>query len=231
MNKSKIPIPWKEQFIDPSASSFLLLLLVADFAFIFLHFLWRAAPISNDLFSLQRDRGYAEFYQYIKEFWIIVLLLSICIRTRATGYIVWIVLFGYLLYDDALQVHETLGKYLAARLDIVPLLNLRAQDIGQLLVAAMSCMLLLTLLSWFYARGSDTFKQSTRHLLLLLFTIAFFGVFVDMLHSALKMGGKVNFVLGVVEDGGEMVAMSIAGWYLFLLNIRKEQRFNRISGG
>lgn len=222
MTESKIVLPGKEQFKETSASSFLLLLLVADFAFIFLHFLLQMTPIlNNPLYSLERDRGYPEFYQYVKELWIIVLLLSICVRTRAVGYIAWVMLFGYLLCDDALQVHEKSGNYIAARLYFVPLLGLRAQDFGELAVSAMSGALLLTLLAWFYVRGSGTFKRSTKHLLLLLLTVAFFGIFVDMLHAALKMGRKVDLLLGVVEDGGEMIAMSFVVWYVFLLNVRE----------
>lgn len=103
MTESNIVFPGKNQLKETSASSFLLLLLVADFAFIFLHFLLEMTPILNrPLYSLEKDRGYPEFYQYVKELWIIVLLLSVCVRTRAVGYIAWIMLFGYLLCDDAL---------------------------------------------------------------------------------------------------------------------------------
>jgi len=218
MTESKIILPGREQ---TGASSFLLLLLVADFAFIFLHFLLLMTIVNDPLYSLERDRGYPEFYQYVKELWIIVLLLSICVRTGAVGYIAWVMLFGYLLCDDALEVHETLGEYIATRLYFVPLLRLRARDFGELAVSAMSGALLLTLLAWAYVRGSDTFKQSTKHLLLLLLALAFFGIFVDMLHVALRMGRQVRLLFGVVEDGGEMIAMSFIVWYVFLLNARE----------
>lgn len=223
MTESKVVLPGIEQFKETSTSSFLLLLLVADFAFIFLHFLLQMTPIlNNPLYSLERDRGYPEFYQYVKELWIIVLLLSTCVRTRAVGYIAWAMVFGYLLCDDALQVHERLGSYIAARLYFVPLLGLRAIDFGELAVSAMSGASLLTLLAWFFMRGSDTFKQSTnKDLLLLMLTIAFFGIFVDMLHEALKVGRKIHLWLEVVEDGSEMIAMSFVVWYVFLLNVRE----------
>jgi len=87
----------------------------------------------------------------------------------------------------------------------------------------MTAALFLTSLILFYVRGSGAFKQVTRHLLLLLLTLAFFGIFVDMLHSAVKMAKmawKVRYLLGVVEDGGEMVVMSFIAWYVFLLNSR-----------
>jgi hypothetical protein len=42
-----------------------------------------------------------------------------------------------------------------------------------------------------------------------------------MLHIALKMGREVRILLGIVEDGGEMMAMSFVAWYVFLLNVRE----------
>jgi len=220
MRENELTHPWKEQFKETSASTFLLLLLVADCAFIFLHFLLVMPPLVNtSLFSLEIDHGYPEIYQYIKEFWIVVLLLSILIKTRAVGYSVWALLFLYLLFDDALEIHEKFGGYIATRLEFTPFLGLRAQDFGELAVSAMSAAMLLTSLILPYVRGLGAFKQVTRHLLLLLLVLAFFGIFVDMLHIAL-MEWKVRYLLGVWEDGGEMVAMSFIAWYVFLLNVR-----------
>lgn len=222
--ESKTALPGKEQFEDPSASSFLLLLLIADFAFIFLHFLLQMMPsVNNDLYSLEKDRGYAEFYMYVKELWIIALLLLVYIKTRTFGYIAWAILFGYLLWDDALQVHERLGKYIAEALDFTPLLGLRARDFGELAVSAMAGALLWSLLMWVYMRSLDAFRRSTRHLLIFLLLMAFFGIVVDMLHVALNVGPEARVLLGVVEDGGEMVVMSFIAWYVFLLNASGEK--------
>ena len=218
MRENDLIHPWKEQFKETSASTFLLLLLVADCAFIFLHFLMLTPLLNSPLFSLERDHGYPEIYQYIKELWIVVLLLSILIKTRAVGYSVWALLFLYLLFDDALEIHETFGGYIATRLEFTPFLGLRAQDFGELAVSAMSAALLLTSLIFPYVRGLGAFKQVTRHLLLLLLALAFFGIFVDMVHIAL-MGWKASYLLGVVEDGGEMIVISIIAWYVFLLNV------------
>jgi len=220
MRENELVPPWKEQFKEISASTFLLLLLVADCAFIFLHFLLLTPLSYTPLLSLERDHGYPEFYQYIKELWIVVLLLSILIKTRAVGYSVWALLFLYLLFDDALQFHETFGVSIATRLEFTPFLGLQAWDFGELAVSAMVAALLLTSLILFYVRSQSTFKQATRHLLLLLLALAFFGIFVDMLHSALKMEWEVNYLLGVVEEGGEMVVMSFIAWYVFSLNVR-----------
>ena len=221
MTESKGVLPLRE-LRDASHWWFLLLLVIADLAFIASHLLLQLTPIiDSGLYSLVRDRGYPEVFQYIKELWIIVLLLSVYLKTRAGGYVAWSLLFGYLLFDDAMQIHEKLGGVIGAHLHLVPFAGLRGQDFGELIVSALAGALLLTLIGWFYLRGAETCKRSTRHLLLLLFSVAFFGVVVDALHMMLRMGGKLNLFWGVVEDGGEMVAISCIAWYLFLLNVRQ----------
>ncbi len=207
------------QFKETSASTFLLLLLVIDCAFIVLHFWWWTPLLNTPLLSLEKDQGYPEIYQYIKELGIVVLLLSILTKTRVAGYSAWVLLFLYLLLDDALQIHEDYGYYISTRLDFTPALRLRAQDFGELAVSAMIAALFLPSLILFYVRGVDAFKRVTRHLLLLLLALAFFGIFVDMLHIALK-GRMISYWWGAVEDGGEMVVMSFIAWYVFLLNVR-----------
>ena len=218
---------WKA-FRQTSVSTFLLLLLVADFLFICIHFL-RFTPFMdiNPLLALDKDHGYPEIYQYIKELWIVLLLVSILVKTRVISYSAWVLIFLYALLDDALQIHEMLGASIATRLNNVSLLGLPAQDIGELACSAMVAVLCLTLLAFCYSRGSPKFKQVSRHLLLLCCALAFFGVFFDMFHVFLKtgweVGWKVDEILGAVEDGGEMIVMSfiVAYVYSFKLHISK----------
>ena len=65
------------------------------------------------------------------------------------------------------------------------------------------------------------FKKVTKDLLVLLLMIAFFGVFVDTVHSMVDLEWNLSFILVIIEDGGEMVAISLVVWYVFLLNLRK----------
>lgn len=199
------------------ATAFLLLLLAADIAFTLLHFLRLEGFVDSELFSLETDRGYSEVYQYLKVLSIVALLFFVLTRTRVAGYGVWFLLFLYLLLDDALSIHEEFGGYLAANLGFVPALGLRAQDFGELAVSTGVFIVFLTMLSLFYVRGSETFQEVSRHLLVMLVALAFFGIFVDMLHVAVDLGWKISFLLGVVEDGGELLVMSIMAWYVFLL--------------
>ena len=53
--------------LEKGSNKLLILLLLADLVFIIIHGLYRMNLVSNSLFSIERDFGYAEVYQYIKE--------------------------------------------------------------------------------------------------------------------------------------------------------------------
>ena len=213
---------WRNTLSDRGVVYFLLFLLAVDLVFIVLHFLPLFGMLDNSLFSLERDRGYPEIYQYIKIFAIAILLLSVFAKTKAISYFVWSMLFLYLLLDDALRIHESLGGYVATQMSFAPALGLRAKDFGELVVSAIAALIFLAPLALLYTRGSDVLKEESIYLFSLLVALAFFGILVDMLHVAMQFGWKVSFLLGVVEDGGEMVVISITAWYVFILHGRNK---------
>ncbi len=206
-------------FNDRSALSFLLLLLSADIAFIVLYIL-QSSPMfaPNPLLELEQDYGYASIYMFIQELWIVLLVVAIFIQTKEMGYISWSALFTYLLCDDALCIHERLGSRVAQDLDLAPIFGLRPQDVGELVVLAIPILLLLILIAWSYFRGSTNFKTITNDLLVLLSVFACFGIVLDMVHVAVKHE-LLYYILGIIEEGGEMIAISLVAWYVFLLNI------------
>lgn len=221
MNKSKGVIQHIESFKNGSASSFLALLILADLVFIALHFSRRIIPLfGRKLYSLSYDGGYPEIYQYIKEFWIVLLILSVYAKTKEFGYVLWATVFAYLLCDDAIRIHERVGSKIANNFEFDPIFGLRFQDFGELSVTVIAFVLLLTPIGVYYLRGSSMFKKITKDLLLLLLIIGFFGVFVDMVGITVS-SSRGKFVLGIIEDGGEMIAISLVAWYVFLLNIHK----------
>jgi hypothetical protein len=197
------------QVVNPAL---LVLLLGADVAFLLLHISNKLLPLSNTLFSLDTDGGYSEVFQYIKEYWIAIVLFAVCWRTREGIYATWALLFTYLLCDDALTVHEGVGQVVATQWNYVPVLGLRARDFGELTVSVVMGSAFLVLITCFYLRCSNSAKNVSKDLALLLGVLVFFGVFVDMVHAAfiyLPVTG-----LATVEDGGEMATMSMITSYV-----------------
>lgn len=209
-------------FNDRTASAFLVLLLCSDLLFIVLHFANALTPLfKNPLLNIEQDRGYPEMYQYLKYCWMIAMLFFIAWKHRSLCYVAWGAVFTYFLVDDALMLHERIGRRIAENFSFTPPLGLRLQDFGELMVSATAGILLLTSVILVYRGGSQIFRKVSQDITLLIFILAFFGVIVDMAHVAINLGGKVTFFLGVIEDGGEMLSVSLLAWYTLLLKVRR----------
>lgn len=221
MNKTSTTLQCIKNLNEHSASMFLLLLLVGDFVYIALHCIEAFTLfLDNPLLSLERDRGYSEMYQYLKWVWIIIFLIYIYLQKRFLGYIAWVLVFTYFFFDDALHIHEIIGGYIAGSLSITHGFGLRLQDYGELIVSAIAGMSLLSIVVWAYGQGSQDFKNVSKDILLLIGALVFFGVVVDIAHIAIHFGWFVTFMLGVIEDGGEMLVVTLMLWYVFLLSMR-----------
>jgi hypothetical protein len=187
---------------------FLILLLSADLVFIALHVLWELTDIVNDsVYALDEDRGYAEIYQYVKWFSVIMLLTYLIAVRRSMNYISWLFVFLYFLCDDAFTIHESVGSRLAETLSLTPPFGLRLKDIGELVVSTIAGIILLTVLGWAYVHGTNEFKIASRLLLLLIVALVFFGIGLDMFAMS-TFGSDLELILIIGEDGGEMLVAS-----------------------
>lgn len=203
------------------AGIFLLLLISADTAFVIVHLVHGLSPfLSNSLYSLETDRGYSEIFQYVKTYWIVLMLAALWWRTREYVYVTWMLLYAYLLCDDAFQIHERGGDAIARHWGYESALGLRAQDFGELTAAGMFGLAFLVLIVIMSLRSTRDAKNASKDLALLFGVIVFFGVIIDMLHIVAG-SGYAKGVFGIVEDGGEMFAMSVACWYVLNLVERR----------
>src|SRR6185503_334165 len=94
--------------------------------------------LSGLLYSIETDGGFAEWFQYTKELWTIILAIMIWRRTRRPWIAGWILAFVYFLADDTISIHEIGGDIAYRHLGLGPALGLRAQDFGELLVTGMA---------------------------------------------------------------------------------------------
>ncbi len=207
-----------------SSLFFLFLLISVDIVFIFLSCINILTTLLNNLmFNLGSDRGYPEVYQYIKFFWIILLLLCAMWKYKAVQYIAWVFIFSYFLVDDSLQIHERIGDIISENMDFRVPLGLRVQDIGELMASLFFGIILFIPLFYSYINGGIVFKKISNDMFILIVFLIFFGVFLDVLHVSLRdIGWTFKFILGVIEDGGEMVSVSLLVWYVLRLNIRDD---------
>jgi hypothetical protein len=130
----------------------------------------------------------------------------------------WQTLFVYLLLDDSLRIHERFGKSLAEFLHFSPLAGLRARDIGELLISAFFGSLIMGLLSLGYYDACRRLRRISRHLLGLFIILVFFGVIFDAMHQMIGPSMRhMAEIFEVIEDGGEMVTISLLAWYVHRL--------------
>ena len=165
----------------------------------------------SDMFSIIYDRGFGEYFQYIQEIWIVGVFILIFRETRVKIYLGWAVLFFYVFLDDFFQIHEKAGEYFSIHFDGISFGPFRAQDIGELLVLSVIGILLLIILAVGFKSVSDFHRSRNVMLGILLCALVGFGVILDIVSSIFDWY-ELKMVLHLLEDGGEMIVMSIIVW-------------------
>lgn len=199
------------QTTSPYQRDVLRFLLFADIAFIALHIAGKLLNWTHAPLFLHEDRGYAETLQYVKECWAAVVMLWLALRTRFLAPLVWGVFFAYLFVDDAFSVHEEWGRIFSSQLGFQAAFGLRPNDFGELLTSAVVGAVFAILMIFSYAAGRAWDRGISRDLVVLFSVLAFFGVGVDMVH--IMLDGLPIAGLTIVEDGGELLAMSLVAAY------------------
>lgn len=209
------------------AISLLVLLVMGDIFYIALHLAHKTARILNvfdtlqynGVFALYYDLSLAESFQYLKEYWIIIIFLWLIFRQRQRQYIGWAMLFTYLLLDDMLSFHEGLADFALNSFKIDPNFiltgELRYQDFGELGVSIFFGVILIGLIGIAYLRGSSEVRKTFHYLFAGLAIIVFFGVVNDFLNRIFSEDGSKIFyeLTRLIEDGGEMLGMSLTCWF------------------
>jgi len=224
--QSKIIRPVLSRIQSLPLKHLLALMLATDLFLILLHIL-RNLPgidlipaIEKPPFSISADLGLGESFQYVKELWIALLLGALVIRYGKKAYLGWSLLFGYLLLDDMLGFHEGFGalgeKYfhLPAALQMFP--RLRISDLFELGSSAIIGSVVLVLLFVFYRRSAPDVRMTQNVIFVLFALLIGFGVALDFFDRFFS-SRMIAELLKLIEDGGEMLVMSLICWYSFVL--------------
>lgn len=208
---------------DLEKDKLLILLLITDLVFILLHILNVYTNLLNSsYYLLSRDRGFAEFFQYTKELWIAVMFLMLGIKKKRGIFYVFSLLFFYLLVDDSFEIHESLGRFFGEMFQFQSLLGLRGVDFGELLVSGIFGFLFLTALVLLFALSDQITRRITFYLFVFMGMLALFGVVMDMVEVMVR-NPDISKVLVIVEEGGEMLVMSVITWFVFRLGFNSDQ--------
>lgn len=201
--------------LTPRAPYILLAVLLAgDLLFMTLHWLHlHTSLLPSELWSIERDGSFGEMYQYLKYMGIGLALAHLYRGTRLPVLLGWIGVFAFLLLDDSMRIHERFGLGMVAWIHLPDFGGLRGRDIGELIFAGLVIAILAPVLTLGYVRGSLTSRALTADLTFLLSALAACAIGGDTIHRLLS-GTPLNTLAGMMEDGGEMIALSLTGFYI-----------------
>lgn len=195
----------------------LCLFLATDLGFIGLHLIHLYSGFAeNPSFSIETDRGYAEIFQYLKEYWIALVLGFLALRKHSATYLGWSLLFFYILLDDSLQIHENLGYGLSRKLSFLPNFNLRPEDFGELIISGCVGLFFLIFIGTAYRFSDRLSRKISRYLIRMLLALALCGIVFDIMHVALNFR-ILRTIIALLEDGGELIVMSVIASFVFFL--------------
>jgi hypothetical protein len=206
------------------STTFRSVLLGVDALLIALHVVHRLAPgtfFAGPAFDLTGDYGLAELFSYVKLLATVFLLVRVARRDHRTALLAWAAVFGYLLLDDLVRFHERTGEGVVSLLHDDPdrylVGGMRTQDLGEIAILAAVGIPLLTILAVNYVRGSAASRRTDRRFALLLVVMTGFAVVVDLIADVFT-ASVLRFVLTLIEDGGELVMITLITSYAYSLS-------------
>lgn len=159
---------------------------------------------------IDADHGLPEWYSYAKTVVVVLLLGRMALTTRQWVYFALVFLFVVVLADDSLEIHEDLGQFLVGTLDLKPMLGVRARDVGEVITWAVMGAVTMPIVFAGFVFSKRTHVANGMAMLLPFVALLFFAIFVDQIfHVWRDLFFGADIVLATLEDGGEMVAVSL----------------------
>ena len=175
---------------------------------------------------LEADGGFSEIWGYAIQAALVISLLALAGITRRPIWAGWAALFLAALADDEMRLHENKGAWLAEKLRFPEgVLGLRANDLGEMFVWGLLAAAPLAVLAFFFCRSDRWTRRATIGMALLVAAYVFFGGVVDQVH-VLFLGGPLENAVGTIEDGGELIVLSLCLSYVVALHrrLRRDRR-------
>ena len=199
------------------ASLLLFFSLVAiDVFFMGLHSLKSLGHLNDPNFSVTKNFGYAESFQYLKAGFITACFTWLATKYKKKLFSCWAAVFSYILLDDSLEIHEWVGYKISETFDpLLPFIGLGSSTGELIAFGIFGALLFIPLFILYYKSNNKNLKVLSQDLFIMFCGLTFFGIAVDLLHDFAKTGSVMKGLLGLIEDGGEMIIMSCIVWYVW----------------
>lgn len=180
-------------------------------------------PVLGWRWDIINDRTYLEIFGYLKMLLIISGLITVPAKKARRVYLTFTVLFMFALLDDALMIHETIGRRVADDLALRPFAGLRPVDFGELLFWAGAGLPLLGVAALGLVKTAGPDRANGLLLLGALALLMVFALGVDMVHVVVEHAFRgANLLFSVIEEGGQQITLSSSCGLAVL--IRREVR-------
>ncbi|WP_426165782.1 hypothetical protein [Sandarakinorhabdus sp. DWP1-3-1] len=160
--------------------------------------------------SIERDGGALEVLNYFQTVLAAAFLIATSLASRRPLYLAWGLLFLFIVLDDSLKYHETVGRMLVAGLNLPAAPGLRPRIPASWAAAAV----LLPAVAFYHWKSPLAVWRHGNVLLFCFVALVTSAVVSDMIHMILSRTPLAG-AIGFLEDGGELVAMACACAYAF----------------
>lgn len=198
-------------------------LLCTDLALVAADLLHRGGLLEDPRFLVTRERGFAEMVQYAKAGLAAGLLAIAAIRRTSPAATVWSVLLAVVALDDAFTWHERAGMPIAQWLQLPDVGSMRGNHIGELLFFAAIGAAAFAAIAVTWRVGHAFDRRLTLGLCGSVGLLALCAVVLDGF-SALTRHSAIGPVIAVAEDGGEMLALSLVLFTVWVLALAPNMR-------
>lgn len=190
------------------ARSTAIALFVVDVVFAVLHVAHKQSGTpASALWRVDLDRTYPETFQYLQFAGIAIGLVVIARVRRIPAARPWAAIFGLLVIDDVVGIHERIGEFMGDALKLPVVAGLRPSDLAEMLVAGVAGVATLAAMAHTWRSGDRRNRWLHARMGALLVVFAVFAVVVDAVHMLSISAGTRG--LGLIEDGGEMFVASV----------------------
>lgn len=200
----------------------LIVLVAVDLALVLFHLAWRGLQVADLLgpippqLSTFGDIGLAERFNHGKWLVLVTLLLLTWRQTRVAGFLALAGVFGLVLIDDALQVHEQGSVWLQQNWAGMPRFGISAGEAGELMIWSGLGLAVLGLMVWGIPATPRAWWPVLGYIGVAFAGLVFFAVVWDVMQEPLHHIAHPSlrywslFLAAIVEVTGEAVFASLA---------------------
>lgn len=193
----------------------LTIFLAADFAFLVIHVAFGVLVLKGavaswpDVFNIAREWGGGEVLNYIKWVLIVGALLALFFIKRHPVFLGLAGFFFVCLLDDSLSLHERGAYWLIQNLDTYRYFGSQQAIAGELIIWALLAVPAIASLGTGWVTTPAQERRKMIPALVLFGGILFCAIGLDVLHTSLDDRSLEAGLVGILEDGGEMVFLTL----------------------